>query len=323
MSHVPRVVFMGTPDFSVPILRSLVDHSYEVAAVITQPDKPAGRKRKLTPPPVKMEAQRLGLSVLQPKKVREEDALQTISDLDPDVIITAAYGQLLPQKLLDIPKVGCINVHASLLPRWRGAAPIHRALLQGDDRTGITLMEMVLELDAGPVLGVRELPIDVDDTVGTLHDKLSELGSELVISLLPDYLAGKIAPTPQPTQGVTYANRILSEDEELDFHSTAKHVHNHVRGLCPWPGARTTWKGQRLKVWKTHRPAVNAAEQRKGSLAKNPGTVYRTSKGVVVVQCADGPLQLIQVQPAGKKVMSAEDWFRGLQTDTAALGEHL
>lgn len=320
MMQVPKVVFMGTPDFAVPILRALVEHSYDIRAVVTQPDKPAGRKRTLTPPPVKVEAERLDLPVWQPKKVREDDVLQAIADLHPDVMITAAYGQLLPQRLLDLPTIGCINVHASLLPRWRGAAPIHRALLNGDKRTGVTLMEMVLELDAGPILSMQELRITLEDNVGTLHDKLAALGAQLLVSFLPDYVNGNIKAKPQPVDGITYANRILSGDEEVDFRNSSEQVHNHVRGLSPWPGARTTWNGQRLKLWQTKQVSTKEALVDEAPL-NTPGTAYRTTDGRVMVQCADGPLQLVRVQPAGKKAMNAGDWFRGVQTDDTVLGE--
>ncbi|QQE80737.1 methionyl-tRNA formyltransferase [Alicyclobacillus sp. SO9] len=328
MKQAPRVVFMGTPDFSVPILRSLAEHSYDIRAVITQPDKPVGRKRTLTPPPVKSEAQRLGLTVLQPKKVRDEASLDAIAKLDPDVIVTAAYGQILPQKLLEIPKAGCINVHASLLPRWRGAAPIHRALQNGDRKTGITLMEMVLELDAGPILSTRELSITAEDNVGTLHDKLAHLGAELLIATLPEYVAGHITPQPQPTDGITYANRILSDDEEVDFTNSSEAVHNHVRALSPWPGARTSWNGVRLKLWQTRQMSADSFTGTnhigEGIVPESltPGTVFASAQGSVLVQCRDKPVQLVQVQPAGKKAMAAEDWFRGIQTDRTMLGEN-
>lgn len=302
-----RVVFMGTPGFAVHVLRALADNpQIRVTGVVTQPDRPVGRKRELTPPPVKQAALSLGLLVLQPSKVRAEEALATIADLQPDVLVTAAYGQLLPQRLLDLPKHGCLNVHASLLPRWRGAAPIHRALMAGDSETGVTIMKTVLAMDAGPIVAVRRTPILPTDDTGSLHDKLALLGAEALNDVLPDYVAGRVEPVPQPEAGVTYANRIERQDEYLDWNRPVGSVDCHIRGLSPWPVACTRWEGTVLKVWR----AVPAAPAE--GITVPPGTVREVPGTGICVRCADGWLRLLEVQPAGKKRLDATEWFRGV-----------
>lgn len=301
---LPRVLFMGTPDFAVPALQALAGDAYRIAAVVTQPDRPQGRRRKLTPSPVKLAAQALGLPVLQPEKVRSPAALAQVAALLPDVLVTAAYGQLLPQRLLDLPRVGCINVHASLLPRWRGAAPIHRALLAGDTETGVTLMEMVAALDAGPILRAQSVPILEEDNVGSLHDRLAQVGASLLQALLPCYLAGEVAPTAQPDSGVTYAARIGREDEWVDWTRSVHEVYNQIRGLSPWPGATTRSAGRDLKVWAAQ--LVKSTELLPDLQA--PGTLCVVNRQVLV-SCQDGWMTLTEVQPAGKRKMSAVDWL--------------
>lgn len=304
-ADAPRVVFMGTPEFAVPILRRLAD-MYPLAGVVTQPDKPAGRGRALTPPPVKVAAEALGIPVFQPRRVREPEALAFLGQWRPDLIITAAYGQILPRALLALPTHGCLNVHASLLPRWRGAAPIHRAVMAGDEETGVTLMRMVEALDAGPVLGARRTPIGPDEDTGAVHDRLAELGAALVAELVPRYLAGEITPVPQPEEGVTYAERIQPGDEWVPWHRSAADVHNHVRGLSPWPGAATLCEGERIKVWRTTRQNVLSIPP------EAPGTL-RWERGRVFVACADAWLALEEVQPAGRRRMPAAAWWQGLR----------
>lgn len=303
MTQSTRVLFMGTPDFAVPSLNRLVQAGYQLL-VITQPDRPVGRKKTLSPPPVKKAALEHGLTVLQPAKVRTDEVLEQLQLFQPDVLITAAYGQLLPERLLQIPKVGCLNVHASLLPRWRGAAPIHRALMAGDAETGITLMEMRLALDAGPIVASAKTPIHLEDNVGTLHDRLAELGASVLFDVLPDYLAGRRTGQEQPEEGVTYAQRILRADELLTWQRPLQTVHNHIRGLSPWPGAVTGYEGQALKIW--------AAHPYDEKYVVKPGVVEKMEDGKIVVQCTDGRLELLTVQPAGKRKMSAAEWFRGV-----------
>jgi methionyl-tRNA formyltransferase len=317
MRHQARVVFMGTPDFAVPSLQALVNHGYEVVSVITQPDKPVGRKQVLTPSPVKVAALELGLPVFQPERVRRESALEHIRSLEPDVCVTAAYGQILPQALLDIPRVGCLNVHASLLPRWRGAAPIHRAIIAGDVETGITIMEMVLELDAGPVVGMKRIPIEITDNVGTLHDKLARLGADLLLEVLPGYLDGTIVPQAQPQEGVTYAERIRREDEFIDWNTSVMAVYNQIRGLSPWPGATTFSGSAPIKIWDAS--LVSSPLPLSGS---SPGDV-EVHDGRVCARCQDGWIELLTVQPAGKRKMGAGDWMRGQPSRKARFGSEV
>jgi methionyl-tRNA formyltransferase len=298
-----RILFMGTPDFAVESLRKLVQNGYELL-VVTQPDKPAGRKRMLTPPPVKEAATLLGLPFMQPVKVRDEQALVQIAAFEPDVLVTAAYGQLLPQKLLDIPRIGPLNVHASLLPRWRGAAPIHRAILSGDKETGVSIMGMVKALDAGPVFGMEKTPIFPSDTVGTLHDRLAKRGAELLIRLLPDYMDGNLQGTPQNETGITYAERIVRDDEFLDFAKPAAEVFNQIRGLSPWPGAVAKYKDSLIKIWE--------AKPFDDNVDAEPGVTIELEDARVIVQCSDGRLWLTELQPASKRKMTASDWVRGL-----------
>lgn len=299
-----RILFMGTPDFAVESLQKLVQQGYDIL-VVTQPDKPAGRKRTLTPPPVKEAALSFGLPVMQPVKVRDNEVLNQIAVFKPDVLVTAAYGQLLPQRLLDIPQVGPLNVHASLLPRWRGAAPIHRAILSGDAETGVSIMEMVKALDAGPVIAVEKTPIYLTDTVGTLHDRLAKIGADLLVRLLPDYMSGSMKAIPQNEDGVTYAERIVRADEFIDFNGTTMQVFNHVRGLSPWPGAVVKFKDSLLKIW--------AAKPFDDKVETESGTASQLDDSTVIVQCADGRLQLLELQPAGKRKMTASEWMRGIQ----------
>lgn len=304
-----RVLFMGTPEFAVPTLRALVAAGYDVVGVVTQPDRKTGRKQVLTPPPIKVEATAQGLRVLQPERVRRPEALAEIEALAPDIAITCAYGQILPQRLLDIPQYGCLNVHASLLPRWRGAAPMHRAILAGDTETGVTLMEMVLALDAGPMLGQVRVPIDPNDTVGTLHDKLADAGASLLADLLPRYVQGQIVPIPQPDQGVTYAERLTRSDEYIDWTRPWQHVYNQIRGLSPWPGATSFDDGTPVKIWTATPQAVDT---HLGQESADPGTVLVHEQGVYV-KCKDAWLRLVELQPSGKRKMAAVDWARGFQ----------
>ncbi|WP_026692082.1 methionyl-tRNA formyltransferase [Peribacillus kribbensis] len=299
-----KIVFMGTPDFSVPVLRRLIDEGYEVIAAVTQPDRPVGRKRVLTPPPVKVEALKHGILVLQPEKVREEEELNRILELNPDLIVTAAFGQILPKKLLDAPKHGCINVHASLLPELRGGAPIHYAILQGKEKTGITIMYMAEKLDAGDILTQVEVPIEEEDNVGTLFDKLSAAGADLLSETLPKLLAGGLAPIPQDEEKATFAPNIKREQEKLDWNRTGEEIYNHIRGLNPWPAAYTTFKGEVWKVWNSQK--INSKK------AAAPGEIADLAEdGLIVGTGNDCFIKITELQPAGKKKMSARDYLRG------------
>ncbi|MDQ0337555.1 methionyl-tRNA formyltransferase [Caldalkalibacillus uzonensis] len=300
-----RIVFMGTPDFAVPSLSMLIEEGYDVAGVVTQPDRPKGRKRVLTPPPVKQVTIRHHLPVLQPKTMKESGVLQQLREWAPDLIVTAAFGQLLPTEVLQLPPMGCINVHASLLPKYRGGAPIHRAIMNGEVETGVTIMYMVEKLDAGDILTQVRVPIQDDDDVGTLHDKLSVAGAELLEQTLPRLEKGELIPIPQNEAEATFAPVIKREDERIDWSRPQQVVYNHIRGLRPFPVAFTTLNGQPLKVWK----AVKTNDV-KPDMA--PGTIYRLAEKGIGVVCGDGGgLCLTEIQPSGKKRMTAADFLRG------------
>ncbi|EZP77988.1 methionyl-tRNA formyltransferase [Parageobacillus genomosp. 1] len=299
-----RMVFMGTPDFAVPILRQLIDDGYDVVGVVTQPDKPKGRKQELTPPPVKVEAQKHGIPVLQPTKIREKEQYEQVLALKPDLIVTAAFGQILPKALLEAPKYGCINVHASLLPELRGGAPIHYAILQGKTKTGVTIMYMVEKLDAGDILTQVEVPITETDTVGTLHDKLSVAGAKLLSETIPQLLAGKLTPVKQDEEKATFAYNIKREQEKIDWAKSGEEIYNHIRGLNPWPVAYTTQEGKVWKIWWGEKlPAPKKAE---------PGTIIDiTDDGIVVATGNETAIKITELQPAGKKRMEAAQFLRG------------
>ncbi|WP_338781882.1 methionyl-tRNA formyltransferase [Metabacillus sp. FJAT-52054] len=301
-----RIVFMGTPDFSVPVLRRLVDEGYNVVGVVTQPDRPKGRKKELTPPPVKTEALKHGIEVLQPEKIRHQKDLDKVLALKPDLVVTAAFGQILPNELLEAPKHGCINVHASLLPELRGGAPIHYSILQGKEKTGITIMYMAEKLDAGDILTQAEVMITEEDNVGTLHDKLSKAGTELLAETLPMLLEGKLKPIKQDDSKATFASNIKREQEKIDWTKTGEEIYNHIRGLNPWPVAFTSLEGQTVKIWR--------GEKMKSTNPSEPGTVIGIDSDGFVVASGNGTaVKIVELQPAGKKKMSGEDFLRGSQ----------
>lgn len=302
MSHEkPRVVFMGSPMFAVPTLRALAAH-YPVVGVVTQPDRPAGRGKKLTPPPVKTVAQELGLPVMQPRRLRAPEAFAQLQAWAPDLIVVAAYGQILRPNVLALPRYGCLNVHASLLPRWRGASPIQHAILAGDRETGVTIMLMDEGLDTGPILSQRAIPIAPEDTGATLSEKLASLGAELLLETLPAYLSGALQPRPQPEEGVTYAPLLKKEDGRLDCHQPAEVLARQVRAFDPWPGTfLTPWRGGALKVLE----AVAVQE-----LSPGPG-VRLVWQGFPAVGTSAGILVLRRVQPAGKRPMPGDAFLRG------------
>ncbi|MED4532592.1 methionyl-tRNA formyltransferase [Metabacillus fastidiosus] len=299
-----RIIFMGTPDFSVPVLQKLIDDQYNIVGVVTQPDRPKGRKKVLTPPPVKVEAEKHGLPVLQPEKIREKEELDKIFALEPDLIVTAAFGQILPKELLDAPKLGCINVHASLLPELRGGAPVHYSIMQGKAKTGITIMYMAEKLDAGDILTQVEVAIDERDDVGILFDKLSIAGAKLLSETIPLLLEGKITPVKQDEEKATFAYTIKREQEKINWAKTGEEIYNHIRGLCPWPVAFTTLDGQVMKVW--------WGEKVKTKEKAEPGTVIGFEKdGFIVATSNETAIKVTELQPAGKKKMKGEDYLRG------------
>lgn len=298
------VVFMGTPAFSAPILRMLHEEGYEVLAVVTQPDRPVGRKKVLTPPPVKEEAVRLGLPVIQPEKLRGSEELQQIIGLEADLVITAAFGQILPKELLEAPRLGCINVHASLLPQYRGGAPIHQAIIDGQDTTGVTIMYMAEQLDAGDIISQQEIVIEDTDHTGSMFEKLSEVGRELLKETLPSIINGTNPRIPQDESKVTYASNISREQERIDWSKDARTIYNQVRGLHPWPVAYTTFEGASFKIW--------WAQVGTTSNDRKPGEVTAIHKDHFEIATGEGgSLAVYDLQPAGKKRMSAQDYLRG------------
>lgn len=296
---IQRIVFMGSPDFAVPVLRAL-NGNYPIAGVVTQPDRQAGRGRLMQSSPVKLLALDLGLAVIQPEKLRQPEAMDQLARWAPDLIVVAAFGQILRPAVLDLPRYGCINVHASLLPRWRGAAPIQAALLAGDPETGVTIMQMDQGVDTGAILSQRALPIDELDTAGTLFNKLAPLGAELLMETLPDYFAGKLLPQPQDDSRATYAPMLKKEDGRLDFSLPAEELVRRVRAFHPWPGAFFEWQGGLLKIHQAH------AET--GQAPAGKPLVHRRQ---AAVGTGTGILVLDLIQPAGKKPMDGEAFLTG------------
>ena len=297
---IPRIVFMGSPEFALPAL-SLLAASYEIAGVVTQPDRPAGRGREPKAPPVKLLAEKLGLPVIQPERLKDAQTMAQLQAWGPDLIVVAAYGQILRPAVLELAQLGCINIHGSLLPRWRGAAPVQAAILNGDSETGVTIMRMDPGVDTGPILSQRSLPILPDDTAGSLGKRMAELGASLLIETLPAYLKGRCIPQTQDDSQATYAPMIKKGDGELDFSQPAESLARRVRAFNPWPGAYIPWQGQLLKVH-----TASAAE----AASRQPG-LRLIHKGQPALGTADGLLLLEIVQPAGKKPMPGKDFLRG------------
>jgi len=295
-----RIVFMGSPDFAVPVLNQLAAQ-YSVVGVVTQPDRPAGRGNKLTSPPVKIAAQALNIPIMQPERLKLPEAMEQLSDWAPDVIVVAAFGQILRQNVLDMPRFGCINVHASLLPRWRGASPIVAAIASGDPETGITIMKMDRGVDTGPILSQVSVSISPDDTSHTLSERLAAAGAELLIQTLPEYLSGKIVPVPQLEEGATYALMLEKEAGRIDFNLPAYEIERHVRAYNPWPVAFFDYGEGILKVYRSH---VD------GSSVPVPGR-KSILQGSPAVSTSDGWLVLDEVQPSGKKVMTGKAFLQG------------
>ena len=295
-----KIVFMGSPDFALPTLELLADR-YPVVGVVTQPDRPAGRGRHLKAPPVKKLAQKLALPVIQPRRLSEPEAMEQLRTWAPDLIVVAAFGQLLRPDVLDLPPHGCLNVHASLLPRWRGAAPINAAILHGDEETGVTIMKMDPGLDTGPVISQRAIPITPEDTAGSLFEKLAPLGAELLVETLPAYLRGDIEPQPQDDSQATYAPKLSRSDGKLDFSQPAQEIVRKVRAFHPWPGTFMRWQGERHKIHRAH--AVSAT---------SPGVgVLTTYEDYPAVGTSEGLLVLDRVQPACKQAMPGDAFLRG------------
>ena len=290
---------MGSPDFALPVLRALAG-IYDVVGVITQPDRASGRGRDLKAPPVKLLAQELGIPVVQPDRLKQPDAMEQLNAWSPDLIVVAAFGQILRKDVLELPRFGCVNVHASLLPRWRGAAPINAAILHGDNETGVTIMQMDVGLDTGPMLSKRSIRLKPDDTAGSAFRALSTLGADLLIETLPGYLSGEITPQPQPEEGATYAPMLKKEDGRLDFTFDVNELERRVRAFNPWPGTFMDFDGTNLKVHRAH-VEVGAASAGERLIVQNQPAVG----------AGGGVLVLDEVQPAGKKSMSGKSFLAG------------
>ncbi|MFC0360598.1 methionyl-tRNA formyltransferase [Enterococcus canintestini] len=300
-----KIVFMGTPAFSVPILEGLLEAGYQVQAVVTQPDRPVGRKRVITPPPVKVAALKHDLLVLQPEKISGSPEMAKIAELAPDLIVTAAFGQFLPEKLLQIPRLGAINVHASLLPKYRGGAPVHYAIMNGEDKTGVTIMEMIKKMDAGAIYNQAEIPITKTDDVGTMFEKLSLLGKGLLLDTLPALINGALEKTPQDEAKVTFSPNITREQEAIDWQKTAVQIDNQVRGMRPWPIAFTTYRGVRFKIWDVT-PLAETTDA-------TPGTIIKKDKHELLVACGQQTvLALNELQPAGKGKQEIQAFLNGV-----------
>ena len=311
-----KIVFMGTPDFAVPALRVLI-RTHEVKAVVTQPDKPVGRKAQLRPSPVKETALQAGIPVLQPEKIRNDTFIEELKKLAPDVIIVAAYGKIIPKEILDLPPYGCLNIHASLLPKYRGAAPIQWAILDGEPETGITIMQMNEGLDTGDMLAVSRVKILPDETGGSLFDKMAEEGARLLADTLSKLTGGELEPVPQPEKSPTaYARMIRKEDGRIDWKNDAVCIERQIRGLSPWPGTFTAVHQKTCKIWK----ASLAGEETNSACCgiiqtaaetEEPGTVLAADKRGVFVQTGNGILCITELQLEGKRRMDAADFLRG------------
>lgn len=295
-----RIVFMGSPDFAVPTLRKLAGQ-YHLVGVVTQPDRPAGRGKVLTPPPVKLIAQEYGIPVIQPERLRQPEAIAVLQSWQPDLIVVTAFGKILRQNVLDMPPFGCVNVHASLLPRWRGAAPVQAALLHGDMKTGVTIMKMDAGVDTGPILEQTEVEIAFNDTGGSLSHRLAGIGADLLLEVLPIYLEGKLQFRLQDNNLATYAPMLKKEDGQLDFSLPVVFLANKVRAYNPWPGAFTWWKNEIFKIHLSH--TVNGE-------IPIPGR-HAIISGFPAIAALDGWLILDELQPAGKKEMPGDVFLHG------------
>ncbi len=299
-----KVVFMGTPDFSIPVLQGLIDNC-NVIGVVTQPDKEVGRHKELQFSPVKELALKHNIKVLQPIKIRNE--YQDVLDLNPDIIVTCAYGQIIPVEILDYPKYKCINVHASLLPKYRGGAPIQRAIMAGEKETGITIMFMAPGMDDGDIISQDKVEISIDDDLEVLHDKLSVLGRDLLLKTLPSIIDGTNDRIKQDESLVTLAKIIKKEDEVIDFNDTALNIHNKIRALSPFPGAHTILDNKIVKIYKTCLENTNSK--------KDPGTITRVDKDRIVVATIDKEISILSLQVEGKRKMSTKEYLNGIKKE--------
>jgi methionyl-tRNA formyltransferase len=309
-----RIAFAGTPEFSVPPLHALARSEHTLVGVLTQPDRPKGRGQRTTASPVKQVAETYGLPISQPQTLKTEEGRADLASWNADVLVVVAYGLILPQAVLSIPRLGCINIHASLLPRWRGAAPIHRAILSGDAQTGITIMMMDAGLDTGPMLLQRPVTIESTDTSSTLHDRLSSLGASALLDALEGWTAGELKPQTQPTEGVTYASKIEKAEAWIDWNRDAIEIERQVRAFNPWPIAETRMDGEQLRIYGSH---VNKEENSSAA----PGTIVSTENGVIAVRCGKGQLAITELQRPGRKPVSARDLANSMSLVGKRLGQ--
>ena len=300
-----NVVFMGTPEFSVPVLEGLIEN-YNVTLVVTQPDKPVGRGGNIKVSPIKEVALKHNIKIFQPSKIRED--YQEILNVNPDIIITCAYGQIIPQELLETPKYKCINVHASLLPKLRGGAPIHHAIIDGYDKTGITIMYMDKDMDTGDIISSKEVIIDNDDTVSSLHDKLKIVGRDLLLKTLPDIISGNINPIKQDNSSATYGYNIKKEEEKIDFNKTKREIYNQIRGLNSFPGAYALLDNKRIKIWNSYITDKKYSNKENGQIV----SMYKDGFGVKV---SDGEIVITEIQLEGKKRMQVSNYLNGINKD--------
>ena len=300
-----KIVFMGTPDFAAGALKSLIEAGHEITAVVTQPDKAKGRSQELLPPPVKVVALEHGIPVLQPVRIKRPEEVEKLKQYPADIYVVAAFGQLLSQEILDIPEFGCLNIHASLLPKYRGASPIQHVIIDGEEKTGITIMQMDAGLDTGDMLYQKEIVISPKDTYASLHDKLMVLGGEAIVEALPLLEQGKLVPRKQEDALSCYAHLIDKTMGKLDFTKSAEILDRLIRGLNPWPSAYTTYHGKQLKVWE--------AEPVKSPKAGKPGEILAVEKDAVLVAAGSGALRITSLQLSGKKRMSAHDFLLGVR----------
>ncbi len=298
-----RIVFAGTPEFSVPTLARLADSAHEVLAVYSQPDRPAGRGRQLRASPVKRKALELNLPVLQPSSLRDEHAAEQLAALRPDVFVVVAYGLLLPQRILDIPRLGCINIHASLLPRWRGAAPIQRAIEAGDAQSGVCIMAMEAGLDTGPVYATVTTPLADDETGGSLHDRLSEMGAQALLDALPQIASGELIPQPQDDEAATYAHRLSKQEGRIDWALPAQVLSQRIRAFNPWPVAYAQYQGTRIRLWNASVSPMSAPAE------ASPGKVLAASADGIDVATGEGVLRVLQLQLPGKRTLPAGEFL--------------
>ena len=313
-----RLIFMGTPAFALPSLDLLLKSGHTLCAVVTRPDRPQGRGKKLLYSPVKEWALTNTINILQPERLKDKDFLRSIEALNPDLIITAAYGRILPEEMLTMPPLGCINLHASRLPAYRGAAPIHRAVMEGASETGVSIITMVPELDAGDIIVQQSEPIHISDTTGSLHDRLAARGARLMLQAVEALAGGSASFMPQDPQAVTFTAPLQPGEEKLNWSLSTAALHNQIRGMNPWPGAYTTFSGKRLKVWCSE--PVSAS----GVAASKPGTVLAIKDDAMHVAAGDGTLAVLEVQPQGKRAMAAGDFCRGYRIEPGfKLGEQM